>query len=257
MAKNKYKVTIKNWSKHQQKLKAGHSHFMFSKRFFDDESIADLKQNECLLYVNLLCIAADLMANSFVIHSKLMPNLLRIDDKSLENCLKKLMENQLVTYEKNDVLYNRIEKNRIEENRKEYNKRGGEKNEEIENQKLPSVRPNKVQSLGAIDEFSGNEICNNLLIKTKAQTQKAWISAYPSVPWIIHEMHKANVWISANSHKAPKNFERFFSTWLSKAFENYRKGLPSNGNKKTFDQLKHERNEEILREIQAEAENEN
>ena len=228
---------------------------MLSKRFFDDEKVSLLKQNECLLYINLLVIAADLMSDSFAIHTKLLPNLLRIGDKSLHNCLDRLQSFQLLTYEK---MASNIREYKIkEDNIKEYNNSGTKKTDEIENQKLPSVRPNKVQSLGAIDEFFGNEICKNLLIKTKAQTQKAWISAYPSIPWIIHEMHKANVWISANSHKAPKNFERFFSSWLSKAFENYRKGLPSNGNKKTFDQLKHERNEEILREIQAEAENEN
>lgn len=130
---------------------------------------------------------------------------------------------------------------------------GDEKN----SKNLPAIHLSNTQIHGAIAEFNSNEVCNNLLLKTEASVQKAWIDAYPSVSWITHEMTKANVWIKANPKKAPKNFGRFFSNWLAKGFENYRKGLPSNSNKKTFGQMKQERNEEILREIQAESENEN
>lgn len=119
MSKQRFKVTIHNWEKHQSKLKPGHTHFMLSKRFFDDEKIALLKQNECLLFINLLAIAADLMSNSCVIHCKLLPNLLRIDDKSLANCLERLQSLQLLTYEKSDPLL---------KEKKEKEKKGKEKN---------------------------------------------------------------------------------------------------------------------------------
>jgi hypothetical protein len=161
MAKNKYKVTIENWSKHQQKLKAGHSHFMFSKRFFDDESIADLKQNECLLYVNLLCIAADLMTNSFVIHSKLMPNLLRIGDKSLHNCLARLQSFQLLTYEKmasNIKEYNIKEDNIIE--KKLPTRQKNDEKEKLENKKIKDAYFNAYRLRYGVEPVS-NAIFNS------------------------------------------------------------------------------------------------
>lgn len=114
MSRAKYKVTIFSWKDNQPGLKKGHAHFMLSKTFFQDNKIADLNQNECLFYVNLLCIAGQMMQDSFEIHSKLMPNLLRISDKSMANCLEKLRSNQLLSYEK--VAPNRIEKKVIEEN---------------------------------------------------------------------------------------------------------------------------------------------
>jgi len=136
MSKAKYKVTILKWKENQPGLKRGHPHFMLSKTFFQDNKIADLKQNECLFYINLLCIAGQMMEDSFQIHSKLMPNLLRIDDKSLANCLEKLRSNQLVSYEKIDsfIIEKNIKEEKIRENKLPTPQKPDEKNLEEKDQ---------------------------------------------------------------------------------------------------------------------------
>lgn len=227
-----FTISIKNWTEHQAKLKAGHTHILLSKRFFDDPKIAKLRQNECLLYINCLLIAGDMMSNCFPIHALLMPNMLRIDDQTMSNCLKTLQSFQLLTVEKIESFNTLREKKVKESKRKESNNGSGENSENSEsekpNQNLPAIHLSKAQIHGPIDQFIENQICASLLSKTKKSVQEAWLLAYPNAGWIMHEMNKANVWISANPKKAPKDFGRFFSNWLSRAFEQYRKGIPSN-----------------------------
>lgn len=90
-----------------------------------------------------------------------------------------------------------------------------------------SRRVANANPLGAIQEFAGNPVVEDLLSTVSHQVQGAWVKAYPDVDWVVCELLKANVWITTNPHKAPKQFARFMSNWLSRSFENYRKGLPS------------------------------
>ena len=161
MSNSRYKVTIINWQKHQKKLKSGHTHFMLSKRFFDDEKVSLLKQNECLLYINLLVIAADLMSDSFAIHTKLLPNLLRIGDKSLHNCLARLQSFQLLTYEK--MASNIIEDKRIEDKvieKKLPTRQKNDEKEKLENKKIKDAYFNAYRLRYGVEPVS-NAIFNS------------------------------------------------------------------------------------------------
>lgn len=114
-----YKIKILNWEKHNPKvkMKSGHTHFMFSKRFFNDQKIINLRAMDVLLFVNLLSIAADSMSDHVVITSRSLLNAMRLSGQSLADALMRLEEIQLLTYEK--VVPNRIELNRIEYKGKE------------------------------------------------------------------------------------------------------------------------------------------
>lgn len=104
-----------------------------------------------------------------------------------------------------------------------------EKEIDISSEPSPSLPAtvDKSPDCGCIDELK-TPTTEILFATVKVKTQKAWLEAYPNAGWIIHEALKANVWVSANPHKAPKKFDRFFSNWLARAFEDYRKNLPSN-----------------------------
>lgn len=116
-----YKVTIKNWFEHNPKSKKGYTHFMVSKRIFNDEKIANLRPIEFQIYVYCLSICADMASEHFQISVGMVPKYMRIGSKMLSNCLDRLEQLQLLTVEKNESLKNRIEKKGIERKRKEKN----------------------------------------------------------------------------------------------------------------------------------------
>lgn len=143
-----YKITIKNWSKHQGSLKKGHSHFLFSKRFFDDSKITMLSAGTTLTYIWLLTVCSDCgggeLRDTFECHGGQMPHTLRTGGGRLEERLEQLQSFQLLTYEKINPLYNRIEKNRKEEKRKEKNLNLPQKVEKSDPQKDTEKSENKL-----------------------------------------------------------------------------------------------------------------
>ncbi|MGZ3770088.1 MAG: hypothetical protein ACXVCP_00250 [Bdellovibrio sp.] len=120
--KDQYKVVIEKWFEHNPKSKKGYTHFMLSKRIFNDEKIANLKPIEFQLYLYCLSICADMSSNQFTISAQMVPKYLRISAKSLHNCLSRLQSFQLLSFSQNGVSYikeeKRIEKKEIEEKEK-------------------------------------------------------------------------------------------------------------------------------------------
>jgi hypothetical protein len=97
---------------------------------------------------------------------------------------------------------------------------------------LSGESPSRVTSVnprGVLQEFKSNPLIETMLLvrKVSEETQRAWLEAYPGADWICDELLKANVWIKSNPRKNPKQFSRFMSNWLNRAFESYRKNIPS------------------------------
>lgn len=82
----------------------------------------------------------------------------------------------------------------------------------------------------AMDEFSNFKISSQFTTdlvskKVSAKHYRSWVNAYPDQPWVEHEFYKAAAWLVANPKRAPKNFARFFTSWLSRAHESQRKHI--------------------------------
>lgn len=230
---NTYKITVLGWEKHNGNKKKGHRSFLLETRFFEDEKISQLRLIEVVLFLKCLCIAGELMSSQFTIHAGLMPKRWRINDKLLQDCCETLQSFQLVTYEKVESLKNRIEKNRIEKNRNRIST-AVENSTSMPPQLVPAVVEKVSKKTGAIFELEHDQTAFTLLQDVTKDLQTKWLAAYPSPDWIVHEIKKADVWMTANPSKRPKNFGRFMSGWLAKGFESYRKGLPTN--QKTYSQ---------------------
>jgi hypothetical protein len=121
MSKQVYHVKIDKFFLHNSKSKKGHTHFMVSKRIFNDEKISKLKPIEFQLYLYCLSICADIVSNEFEISAQMLPKYMRIGAQSLRNYLNRLQSFQLLTIEKTESFINRIEKKEIEKKRKEKN----------------------------------------------------------------------------------------------------------------------------------------
>ena len=87
----------------------------------------------------------------------------------------------------------------------------------------------QVRPTGAVEIFRLDDVLSHALTSVKQETQHLWISTYKNEAWICHELKKAQAWIVENPHKAPKRrIGQFFSNWLARGFEQYRKTLASN-----------------------------
>lgn len=112
-ASERFKVTILNWEKHNGTNKRGYSHFLVSKRIFNDEKIAQLSPNEFQFFMYCLAIAADMATNQFTISAETIPKYMRIGRTTLQNALVRLQSLQILTYENfekkapyNNIIYN-------------------------------------------------------------------------------------------------------------------------------------------------------
>lgn len=116
--------------------------------------------------------------------------------------------------------------------------------------KIPSTHISRAAIRGCIPEFENCLITKKYFDECSQEVQRSWIDAYPSVEFIQTECRKANSWILSNPQKAPKKFQRFFNNWLSKAFESYRKGIPSR--RLTNSELNQESLKDLYKKVQEE-----
>lgn len=91
----------------------------------------------------------------------------------------------------------------------------------------PPARAANAASRGPVPELQGDDVISAYLADVSKEAQRAWLKAYPGPDWIMSEIKRAHVWITANPQKKPKQFARFFANWFNRAFESYRKGIPS------------------------------
>lgn len=242
-----YDITVINFEKHQQKLKKGHKAILVSTGFLSDPKIRLLNPATKLLFLSCMLVAGESTSSQISVSHDSLCFQSGVKSGSLQSQLDLLQSLQLLTYEKNEFLYNRIEKNRKEKNRIE----GTEVSETSKNPEigLPEIlpsRPNKVKPRGCIMEFNFDSTSQKMLENVTESLQRAWLTAYPNAQWICHEIRKAAAWCEANPKKKPKDFGRFMNTWLSNGFEQYRKSLNSNAQNKIA-----QGNDEIRRKIES------
>ncbi len=234
LKKTIYKIHIKSWDKYNGTLKRGHKKIMISTGFLSDAKIRTLSPGGKLLYLGLLLCCGEHTSNLIECSHDHLVMLTGGRGHDVSMLLDQLQSLQLLTYEK--IAPNRIEKNRKEDNRIEKNSdeaSGNQKKpDQPEQESFPetrvlSVRSSKAVSRGCIDEFSHDPICQERLANVTTRAQKGWLAAYPSVDFILMEIRRAHGWIETNPQKCPKDFGKFMVNWLSRAFETYRKGIPT------------------------------
>lgn len=230
-----YKIEILNWESYNQKAKKGHPCIMLSKRFLDDAKIQTLPAGGKLLYLGLLLRRGE-VDTTFVIASH--EDLVRFSGGSgqvVKRLLASLESLQLVTYEPLYIKEYKLKEIKLNEDKV------------ISTEVTKSARASKAGTRGCIFEFDFDPIVKDLFDTCTDAAQKAWLDAYPSIDWIVHEAKKANAWMISNPKKRPKDFQKFFNNWLSKGFESYRKSVPSAT--KTYAEKIQERNDEVRRQL--------
>lgn len=133
------------------------------------------------------------------------------------------VEQESTFVDRNAVQCNAIQFNSIQSNTKQNNTIQKSK----ESSELQPVPKTASSSRGVVASLKGDSTVETLLGGVTREAQNAWLKAYPSAEWIVTEVLRANAWIESNPQKRPKVFGRFMANWLGRAFESYRKGIPS------------------------------
>lgn len=210
-----FKIHIINWVEHNPGKKKSHKKTLICNNIINDGKISALPAGHRWLFLGLLLIAGDNASDTVTITERQVNELLTTR-VGASNALDRLQSLQLVTYE---ILKTSLIKNNRIVTKKKNNGIITEGNSAVV-EKLP-------QRTCVIDELNFNKTASALFKKCTEDIQLAWLAAYPSSEWIVQECLKANAWMQANPKKAPKDFQRFFTNWLAKGFESYRKGIPS------------------------------
>lgn len=155
MRKNIYKINILGWDKYNKNLKKGHKAILVSTGFLSDAKIRILTPTTKLLYLSCLLVAGESTSSQIEVSHESLVYQSGVKSGSLQSQLDLLQSLQLLTYEKNNILLNRIEKNRIEVEVKEDEK------------KEPPLSENKINSTLSFDnQFKFTE-WNSFLRKNK------------------------------------------------------------------------------------------
>ena len=116
VASDIYKITVLKWEKNNAKIKKGHTHFLLSKRFFDDPKISTLPLSGQVLFLRLLCSCADHASNYIECSHDQCVTFAGGRGVLVSTLLNHMQSLQLLTYEKITPFINRIEKKRKEKN---------------------------------------------------------------------------------------------------------------------------------------------
>lgn len=105
-----YKITLPNFDKYNSKKKKGHPCVMISCGFLDDAKVSTLPLGGKLLFLGLILRCGEVADRSVQASHDLLVRLAGGSGQVVVRLLEQLEELQLVTVEKNESLYNRIEK---------------------------------------------------------------------------------------------------------------------------------------------------
>lgn len=163
-------------------------------------------------FAGLADILADIDGFEIIIQC---PLLLDLQDKDFKHATKKRRESDA--------------KNKIKNKDKEEDKDKEAKTTE------------RLKTSADIHQKLNDDFLIPFLTTVKIETQNAWFKTYDDEAFVKTELMKACTWIINNSTKAPKkNFGQFFSTWLGRGWEQYRKNIPSThsfGRKPTISEI--------------------
>lgn len=216
-------IQILNWEKYQdpESKKSPYKHWWFrvSNDIFLDSKFRFLSHYEKVCFLLLLTFASKKRDSEITSCIKLDCNL----SGSLRPTQYFQALNALQTQSLIRITPYRLEERRIDKIREE-------KSTTLAVADVPSSRARPLPPVGAILEFQGSKSVEEELRHTTHKLQRSWLEAYasPGPEWIKQELKKAIAWLDANTKKRAKHFGRFMTNWLSRAFEEYRKTLPSN-----------------------------
>lgn len=140
--KKVYRVALPNFEKYNPNIKKGHKSVLVSVGFLSDAKVRQLSPCGKLMLLSFILVAGESGQSQVDVSHESICYQSGVKSGSVQSQLDQLQSLQLLTYEKIDFLYNRIEKNRIEDNsKKPFDKVG------------LNMSPNKQKFISVLSEF--------------------------------------------------------------------------------------------------------
>ena len=224
-------VTILNWEKYQfRKEVKNPSWFRLENKFWNDSQVFYFSAEERWVWVCLLSIASQKQSPEISFSAEWFSQESRVGIPSIDSALEKLACNKCVTYTVRPCSSTRHNKTRQDITIQDKTR-----------QNIVCVEPKQVLvSPPTVDKKDLSFFINQKLLEL-----------YPQ-EYLDREKIKMELWIATNGHKKPKSdrgMVRFVTSWLSRGWDQYRKGLQSNAPKeKSFAEIWAEEEEQRKKE---------
>ena len=197
--------------------------------YYDREALFDEDPLTCYLFTFLLCQCAQKNSEEINLNRKFLLAKSRLQSSDFDESLVRLERKGVITitYPENEAITNEVDRIRSDSigfvpnvtNERNVTERNGTGRD-------ATATPKK--NKGPIDELKGNPLVEEILSSVTATLQRKWLDCYVDAEFIKAELTKANLWVEANPHRAPKSqVGRFLGSWLSRAWENHRKTIPA------------------------------
>lgn len=216
-----FTVKVENWEKFNTNKKSYHTMAMVSVGFLRDEVVSQLSQVEVILYLYYILRSAEIGTSYVQVTPEILSSYCRSKPSLIPSYILNLQSLGLLTVTEGHELFETVPLRR-EEKRKE-EKRRDEIGAEVENseelfgteQALPSP---------VLEYPTDLLLFKSVFIerKVKPKTVQSWLENFNEPDWIGSELKKALVWESGNPRRKKKDFGRFFSGWLVRAWDSRR-----------------------------------
>lgn len=215
-------ITILNWDKYQLRKEIKNpSWFRLEHRFWNDQQFFHFSAEERWIWVCLLSITSQKQSPTFKLNLEWFSVESRVGIQTIHDALQKLKDNECLDFTTRARHVQELGRSTTRHNKTEQNK--------------TLQKPFSVES-------------KPILIQTPTVFKKdlsffinqKLLELYPQ-EYLDREKVKMEMWLATNGHKRPKSDRgmfRFVTGWLSRGWDQYRKGLQSNAPKeKTWQEL--------------------
>lgn len=212
------KLKFKNWDRFQPRKDYKRPHwFALANDFSLDQKFYHFSNEEKLCFVFLLCEASRQNKRGEI--TLIVDHWCRIQNmprKILLQTLEKIESVQIANVDRTESERYITEHNRTEQN--------------ITEQNITLLaQTDESASLGHSETYF--EMADVFAQRgVKAKITRSWEEAYPEPQWVMQEIRKALAWETANASRKKKDFGRFMTNWLSRAWDS-RRVAPASANR--------------------------
>lgn len=193
-----FTIKLTNWNKYSLRKDVEKSKwFRLENSLFFDPSFDDFNGDEIAVFIYLLCIASYQNSEKLVHNIKNIALKARVSHSSVVSAIEKLQKIQLVELDVTPTLRHETAHKEVQDN--SFCLAKG-----FENQ----------------DKYLSRVFLDR---KVSCKQQDAWLKAFNDPRWICQEVLKAISWEIANPKKRKKDFSRFITNWLNRAFNQKKK----------------------------------
>jgi len=215
-----FSITIRKFEQYKGRSDVKHnSWFRCSNRLLEDHEFFNFSHTEIVVWIYLLSVASQKNCAKITVAYSHAETIAKLDRPSVDSAIKKLKKIGAI-----ENSNSRTSRGRTVDVTDACATR-----QDRQNKTDSTERVSRSVELEILEPFR-DEMLKNHLTNVPRQVQESWLQTYDK-DWAAFQLKEAVTWIYSNPSRAPKsNFSKFFTSWLSRAWEWKRKNNNKTGN---------------------------